>query len=332
MTALLPDSVQQVLDRFITTEYTTIDRRGRPITWPVTPYHHREAGCVDVTTGLGYPKKAWDARANPKVSLLFSDPTGSGLEGAPMVLMQGIADVDDRDLDANRDRYWDESAEKLPATKDMQPPKFLRGALGWYYTRIYVHIRPERVYVWPNGDVTAEPELLDSHMEEVRSGHDEEPESPPEPPTGDEPIWDPRMDELGDRYPNAVLSIVSPDGFPFSARVPIEVDRSERVVRIGGGALGIPTLPGRACLVAHDHHPEFKWQRNFQVRGDLVEDGGQWVLRPHKLVGGFELPPGSTLSKYRVNLSKMLRYRKTAKRELRKRENPQIAGSRGENA
>jgi hypothetical protein len=319
MTTSLPDSVCQVFDRFITTEYTTIDRRGQPIAWPVTPYHHREAGCVDVTTGLGYPKKAWDARANPKVSLLFSDPTGSGLDDAPMVLVQGIADVDDRDLDANRERYWEESTEKLPATKDMQPPTFLRGALGWYYTRVYVHVRPERVYVWPHGDVTMEPELLDSHLEEVRSGHHEEPEVVLDPPTGREPIWDARMDELGERYPHAVLSLVAPDGFPFSVRVPITVDRSERIVRIGGGAVGIPAHPGLACLVAHDHDPDFRWQRNFQVRGDLVERDGDWVLVPQKLVGGFELPPGSTLSKYRLNLAKMMRYRKHAKRELAKR-------------
>ena len=319
MTTSLPDSVCQVFDRFITTEYTTVDRHRQPITWPVTPYHHREAGCVDVTTGLGYPKKAWDARANPKVSLLFSDATGSGLDDSPMVLVQGIADVDDRDLDANRDRYWEESGEKLPATKDMLPPKLLRGTFGWYYTRVYVHVRPERVYVWPHRDVTTEPLLLDSHMEEVRSGHDEEPYVELDPPRGGEPIWDARMDELGDRYPHAVLSIVAPDGFPFSVRVPIEVDRSERIVRIGGGAVGIPVHPGLACLVAHDHDPDFKWQRNFQVRGDLVERDGQWVLVPHKLVGGFELPPGSTLSKYRLNLAKMRRYRKHAKRELAKR-------------
>ena len=319
MTASLPDHIRDVFDRFITTEYTTIDRRGQPITWPVTPYHHTEAGCLDVTTGLGYPKKAWDARENPKVSLLFSDPTGSGIDGAPMVLVQGIADVDDRDLEANRERYWEESTEKLPGTKNMHPPKFMRGLFNWYYTRIYVHVRPERVFIWPNGDATSEPELFDSHLEEVRSGHDEEPDVELEPPEGGSSIWDTRMDELGDRYPHAVLTIVSPDGFPFSVRVPIDVDRSDRTVRIGADAVGVPVHPGLACLVAHDHHPEFKWQRNFQVRGDLVEEDGGWVLRPHKMIGGFELPPGSTISKWRGNLSKVSKYRKHAKRELAKR-------------
>jgi hypothetical protein len=308
-----------VFDRFITTEYTTIDRHDQPITWPVTPYHHRDEGCVDITTGLGYPKKAYDARDNPKVALLFSDSTGSGLDDPPMVLVQGIADMDDRDLDTNRERYWQESSAKLPGIRDMHPPKLVRGWFSWYYTRIYVHVRPERVYVWPHGDVTAEPELLDSHMEEVRTGHQQEPDVALEPPEGGTPIWDRRMDQLGERYRSGVLSIVAPDGFPFSVRVPIDVDPSARLVRLGAGAVGVPVHPGRACLTAHEHGPEFEWQRNFQVRGDLVQRDGEWALVPHKLVGGFELPPGSMLSKYRVNLSKMLRFRKIAKRELAKR-------------
>ena len=58
MTATLPTEVQQVFEHFITTEYTTIDGRGQPITWPVTPYYRWEDGTIDVTTGLGYPKKA----------------------------------------------------------------------------------------------------------------------------------------------------------------------------------------------------------------------------------------------------------------------------------
>ena len=65
MTASLPADVQAVFDRFITTELTTVDRGGQPITWPVIPYYKLGAPCIDVTTGLGYPKRANDARANP---------------------------------------------------------------------------------------------------------------------------------------------------------------------------------------------------------------------------------------------------------------------------
>ncbi len=126
------------------------------------------------------------------------------------------------------------------------------------------------------------------------------------------------MEELGRRYPSGVLSIVAPDGFPFSVRVPISLDRGARRVRIGAGALGVPVQPGLACLTAHEHHPGFHWQRNFQVRGDLVEDAGGWAVVPHKLIGGFELP-GSVVQSYRANARKMLRFRKTAKRELARR-------------
>jgi hypothetical protein len=320
VTASLPADVQRVFDRFITTEYTTIDRRGQPITWPVTPYYEPGALAIDVTTGLGYPKKAEDARANPRVGLLFSDPTGSGLENAPMVFVQGTADVDDRDLERNRERYGRESLEKLPGTADSQPPGFMKRFFGWYYTRIYVHVRPERVYVWPDCDVTREPQLFDAHLEEVRSHHVEEPPAEHAGVDRGDPIWDERMDELADRYDSAVVSLVAPDGFPFSVRVPIAADRGERIVRLAAEPVGVPLEPGLACLAAHDHHPDFKWQRNFQVRGDLVEDGSGWVLVPHKLVGGFELPPGSFVQRYRLNAKKVKRYRKTAKRELERRE------------
>ncbi len=317
MTASLPQEVQQVFDRFITTEYTTVDGRGRPICWPVTPYYSPGDPCIDVTTALGYPKKALDARANPKVALLFSDPTGCGMEGAPQVLVQGIADVDYRDLEANRERYTRESLEKLPGAKELLPPKPLQRAFSFYFTRLYVHVRPERVYVWPEGDATREPELYDAHLEEVRSGHDEEPEGQTAPPEGGVAAWDERMDELGARYPEAVLSLVAPDGFPFSVRVPISVDRGARRVRIGSGALGVPVQSGPACVAAHDHAPDFTWQRNFQVRGDLVEEDGAWALVPHRLIGGLELPPVSKPKLYAQNARKFVQMQRRAKKARR---------------
>jgi Pyridoxamine 5'-phosphate oxidase len=319
MTASLPDEIKRVFETFITSEYTTVDRRGQPICWPCTPYYERGGPCIDISTGLGYPKKAKDARLNPKVAMLFSDPTGSGMENAPQVLVQGTAEVDDADLDANRERYLREAAVKLPAMAKMMPPKAFQRFFDWYYTRIYVHVRPERVYVWAGGDATTEPQLFDAHMEEVRSGHDEEPAAEHAPAEGGAMVWDERMDELGRRYPQAVLSLVAPDGFPFSLRLPISVDRAGRRIRLGGGVVGVPVQPGLACLTAHDHDPDFLWMRNFQVRGDLVDEDGEWVLIPHRLIGGFELPPTSAIARYRLNAGKMLRSRKKAKQERRAR-------------
>src|SRR5262245_58045962 len=175
MTSTLPQDVRDAFDRFVTCEFTTVAANKQPITWPVTPYYEQGGATIDVTTGLGYPKKADDARAHPSVSLLFSDPTGSGVESGIAVLVHGTATVDDEDLKANADRYLRESGEKLPATKRMQPPKPLRPVFNFYYARMYIKIRPERVFVWSDGDVTGEPDVHDAHLEEVRSGHSEEP-------------------------------------------------------------------------------------------------------------------------------------------------------------
>jgi hypothetical protein len=319
MTSSLPKDVRDVFESFVTTEYTTVDGRQQPITWPVTPYYDQGAATIDITTGLGYPKKADDAIRNPHVSLLFSDPTGSGSETGCRVLVQGTAAVDDRDLDANRERYWRESSEKLPATKDMHPPKLLRGMLGWYYTRLYVKVRPERVFVWPDGDLSTEPTLHGARLDEVRSGHSEEPVAEHAPPEGGATRWDARIDQLGQRYDTAVLSWVGPDGFPFSARVPVALDRDAGKIDVGRLPSTLPAIEGRACLTAHSHAPDFTWQENFQVRGDLVRDGDEWALVPHRLIGGFELPDEGPLAMARRNLSKSLRFYRTARKRLKQR-------------
>jgi len=319
MTSTLPQEVQEVFGRFITTELTTVDSRGQPIAWPVTPYYEPGGATIDITTGVGYPKKAQDARRNPQVSLLFSDPNGSGIESGIRVLVHGTAEVDDRDLKANRERYRKESLEKLPAIKKLMPPKAVEGLFSWYYERIYVKVRPERVFVWPDGDPTSEPILHDSHLEEVRSGHTQEPEEPPPPAAGGEVAWDDRIEELGRRYDDAVLAWVAPDGFPLAARLPVSCDGSSNRVRIGAEPAGLPMLEGRVCLTAHSHAPDFSWQENFQVRGDLARDADGWALTPHKLVGGFELPDESMAARYRRNLGKSIRFYRTRRRLLKSR-------------
>jgi hypothetical protein len=316
VTGSLPQEVRDCFSRFVTTEYTTIDARQQPIVWPVTPYYYDGEPSIDVTTGVGYPKKADDAKRNPYVGLLFSDPTGSEIGSGIQVLVQGTAEVDERDYDANADRYFRESGEKLPATKKMHPPAPVRRLLRWYYARIYVHVRPERVFVWPDGDLTRPPEVHGAHVEEVRSGHSEEPAEPHVAPEGGAIRWDSRIEELGSRHPSAVLSWVGPDGFPLSARLPVELDRQGRRIALGAEPAGLPLAPGRACLVAHEHEANFAWQRNFQVRGDLVRGDHGWALVPHKLIGGMEVPKG-LMARNRVFFDRTRRHYRTARERLR---------------
>jgi hypothetical protein len=72
-------------------------------------------------------------------------------------------------------------------------------------------------------------------------------------------------------------------------------------------------------VTAHEHDVPFSGQRNFQVRGDLLERDGELVLDPHRVLGGFELPPGKPIQRLRLNAAKVRRYRQTAKRELASR-------------
>lgn len=316
MTSTLPQDVRDAFERFITCEFTTVDAKRQPITWPVTPYYKQGGPTIDVTTGLGYPKKADDARAHPSVSLLFSDSTGSGVAGPTTVLVQGTATVDDEDLNANADRYMHESAIKLPATKKMHPPKPLRGLFNFYYARIYIMVRPERVFVWPSGDLTKEPTIHDAHLEEVRSGHVEEPPEPHGSPPHGSPAWDQRMEFLGE-HETGVLSWLAPDGFPVSVRVPYSADPSRREIRIEAEPAGLPVLEGRACLTVHRHAPDFTWQRNMQVRGGLVRTPEGLRLVPRKIVGGFEIPKG--VGRFRDFVKKGPRFYRTYRRRMRER-------------
>src|SRR5205807_2352287 len=138
------------------------------------------------------------------------------------------------------------------------------------------------------------------------------------PPEGGVSRWDHRLADIGSRHSSAVLSIVSPDGFPFAARVRVALDPARRWIEIDQVPQGIPFASGRACLTAHRHDERFRWQENFQVRGDLVAREGSWALVPHRLIGGFEMPR-SRVAFARANAAKARRYHKVAKRELARR-------------
>jgi hypothetical protein len=262
-------------------------------------------GSLAVTTPLGMPGKADQARRNANVALLFSDATGAGIDRPSMVLVQGTAVVDDADLDANRERYRADTAAKPTGPKEAPPGD----PVDWYFTRIYIDIRPCRVLVWRDGDYARRPDV-----------YGELPDAPPAAPRahGGAARAHRRVAEIGGRHETAVLSTIGGDGYPLSVRLPMIADRRGREIAIEADPTGVGLRPGRACVTAHDHDPELRWTRSFQVRGDLLRDARGWVVVPHRVIDGFELPPSGSLVRAVANLPKIRRYRRNAARARRR--------------
>jgi hypothetical protein len=137
-----------------------------------------------------------------------------------------------------------------------------------------LHVQPERVYAWRSDDPDAEPRLFDAHLEEVRSGHNEEPEIGHADPEGGAGVWDARLDELD----SALLACVGPDGFPFAARLSVAPDAGDGVVRFPRLPVGMPVEAGPACLHAK------RGPGGTRVHGDLVVRADGWALVPHAVL------------------------------------------------
>jgi hypothetical protein len=138
---------------------------------------------------------------------------------------------------------------------------------GTAYVDDALHVRPERVYAWDADD--AEPRMFDAHLEEVRSGHNEEPEVPHPAPGGGRGRWDARLEGVS----SGLLACVGPDGFPFAARLDVMPDPRGGVLRLPWLPVGMPVEPGPACLHVAGNGP--------CVHGDLLDGAEGWRVVPH---------------------------------------------------
>lgn len=117
--------------------------------------------------------------------------------------------------------------------------------------------------------------------------------------------------ELGE-FPNAVLTGLDPEGYPFSVRCRPESDAAAQVFRVQVPE-GVPIRPGRAGLLCHKHD-ELLWHlRSFLVRGTLERGERGWALRPEEFVPGAGIGGVMSLVKW------VLGARRDTKRYLAKR-------------
>jgi hypothetical protein len=284
-----PDALTQVAERFVTCEFATFTRKNTPITYPLTPYMGEDGRTVDVSTGLSYPAKAERARRNPKVGMLFSNPAGSGIENAPVVLALGEATVRDSDPQAAMDRYVRLGMTRFPEAYKGQP-RFLMKRMQWYFARIWILVTPLKVMWWPEGDTNHRPQLWAAP--EGTSAPPSDPAPPgaqPKPWATEPPDWREGAQYALTNMGLPVLTAVDPgSGYP----VPFRASRVELTPE--GFSLnmpaGSPVSPaGPACLTFHKHPDVFVSQENVVFVGEVQPSNGQVSFHVERRLADFSL-------------------------------------------
>jgi hypothetical protein len=256
---------EDIISSYTVAEFVTLTRDGSPVCWPLAPEF--EHGRLVFSTGYMHPAKARNARRNPRVAALYSDPTASGRSDSdPQVLVQGIAELFDQHIQRQTERYVDQLMRKAPLSFRLAlsvPP--IRRAMAGYLARIYIEVAPEREYVWMRDDpppaelgATGRPSTFAPRAGISLPGHVHQ--------------WLPRYK----RPP--VLAYVTASGWPVATRVRATV--RDEYIEI---ATGIATLDGApACLTFHRLVGNYRANDTFLIRGHFDAAGR---LVPEKVVG-----------------------------------------------
>jgi general stress protein 26 len=151
--ATMPDPVARLLESALVGELTVIDRRGRPVTYPLIPLWDGEK--VYLTSSTLFSRKLEHIRGNPRVSLSITDPVAVG-GAVDRATIQGDARVIEDDPHGGWERL-------LPIWERKEPSivYFLKArvALPLFFERALIEITPRRVLYWADGDASTAPQI-----------------------------------------------------------------------------------------------------------------------------------------------------------------------------
>lgn len=147
----LPNAVVELIDTALVAELTCVRADGRPMTYPLIPLWDGEK--ILMTSSILFSRKLEHLKANPHVSLAFSDPIAlQSKEGRATI--QGIARV----IDADPHTGWE---HVLPIWEAKEPVirAFLKARVAFplFFERAVIEITPLRAILWPDGDTSLAP-------------------------------------------------------------------------------------------------------------------------------------------------------------------------------
>jgi Pyridoxamine 5'-phosphate oxidase len=280
----LPSDVEAVLERFFTCEFATLNKAGEPVTWPTLPYYNQADGTIIIAASIAFPVKTYNARRHPKVSLLFSDPTGSKLADPPAVLVQGDAVVQEvLDYAPWQIEMFKTSIRRQPDSRKYVSNPIAQRLFEFYYQRIAVMIHPRRIRAWAGMDFGREP--TEWTAGDAPPAVESKPITPSSPSSA-APVWNQALAACARNQSSATLTVMEPSGYPVIVRCKVTLDDAKQVISFSE----LPSLAsgwrGKACLLFHSHNDVLEDFRELMIRGDLVEEDGALVMRPTVFVTG----------------------------------------------
>ena len=151
--ATMPTPVAELLEAALVAELTVIDRRGRPVTYPLIPLWDGER--VYMTSSTLFSRKLEHIQANSRVSVSITDPVAVGGR-TDRATIQGDARVIAEDPHGGWERL-------LPIWEAKEPSivSFLKArvALPLFFERALIEILPRRVLYWPDGRPATAPRV-----------------------------------------------------------------------------------------------------------------------------------------------------------------------------
>ena len=282
----LPSELLAVFREFRTCEFTTLNKSQTPVTWPTLPFCDPANNRFIITTSIGLPEKVFNVRRNPRVSLLFSDPTASGLSNPPTVLVQGDAVAPDQvgTSVAGFEEQLREVFRRQPASKMYSSNPLMRYLFDWYYMRLTIEITPRRILWWEKGDTSRLPHQVQDDGSASRGAKAALQAKGNDPTTAQVAQWQ-EFVRFFPSFKSAVLTAFDETGYPQSMRCQPKLDSSLHQVRIPIAA-GVALRPGAASLLLHSHDEALWNQRSYMLRGQVAQEGEQWILQPDKYTPG----------------------------------------------
>jgi general stress protein 26 len=151
----VPAPVQELIQAALVTELSVVRGDGRVITYPLIPLWDGQR--VLMTSSILFSRKLEHLKANPRVSLSFSDPVALGGR-VGRATIQGDARVVDGDPHTD----WERT---LPLWSAKEPVilQFLKARVAFplFFERSVIEVTPRRVLYWPDGDTSRPPDVIE---------------------------------------------------------------------------------------------------------------------------------------------------------------------------